>query len=181
MKTTSILLATGLLAVPVAAQQMGSVNRNAPKVTQAIEFANDESITFTYTAITWAEGRTMEAAMDKESGGRIRQRINSQAEQTPLANLHTTVGLHIGDTKIPAGEYKSFFTIDDDLNWAINFSDGDNKITVPLNLQKNEMKHSRLLISLHAGEEATDAGMYIAFGNQAAMHDIKTSTEGGDK
>lgn len=176
------LIGLCLLAAPVAAQQMGSVNRNAPTVTNAIEYANDESITLSYKAITWAEGRTMEAAMDKEGGARTRQFINGQAEQNPLGNIHTTVDLHIGKTKIAAGEYQVFFTISDDVKWTINFSDGDNKVSMPLDLQKSEMKHSRLLISLHAGEKPTDAGLYIAFGSSHAMYDVKAGKgEGGEK
>ncbi|MBL8727212.1 MAG: hypothetical protein JNM25_02195 [Planctomycetes bacterium] len=169
-KILSFALAAALCA-PAFAQKMGSSNSDAPTVKQTV-MAGDAKISLDYTSITWASGRTMTAIMDKEKGGRMRERINGSASDSPLGSLTTSVDLMCGELVIPAGEYKVFFTITDDLAWQINFMGKEKTHTMKLPLTESEHESKRLMLCLYAGEEE-GAGVYVAFGKHSGMLDLK--------
>ncbi len=161
----SASLALALCAVPVSAQKMGSANTNAPSIEQSIKLG-DDTLTLTYTAITWAGGQMMEAAMDKDSGGRARQRINNTAEKAPLGTLKASADFDIGGKAVAAGEYKLFFTIDDDLKWHMVAASGDKRVDWTLPLEESDKHRSRLIVALIAGDEDGTGALAIAFGKQ---------------
>lgn len=167
MKSFLVLALCASLSAPAFAQKMGMSNNNAPTVTQTVENAGAK-ISLNYTSITWAGGRTMEAAMNKEKGGATRERINSTAKQAPLGTMTTSVDLSCGDLKLAAGDYKVAFTINDDLEWEINFINGDNVQKMKLPLMDSGNDNKRLMLCLYAGD-SNGAGVYIAFGKKMGM------------
>ena len=168
-KFLTLTLAAALCA-PAFAQKMGMANTDAPTVKQTV-MAGDCKVSLDYTSITWASGKTMTALMDKDKGAAVRQRVNSTAKTDPLGTFSTSVAVEIGALKLPAGDYKVAFTINDNLDWEINFM-GKETMTMKLPLMDNkEMPHKRLLCSLFAGDEK-GAGVYIAFGSKWCILNI---------
>ena len=162
-----LTLCAAALCAPAFAQKSGSINRNAPAITQTVT-AGEAKISLNYTSIAWGQGKTFEQAMDKANGGDARQMINTNAKKSPLAELSTTVELMCDKLRIPAGDYKVAFTINDNAEWEINFM-GKETLTMKLPLLDNkEMPHKRLLMCLYAGDQ-DGAGVYVAFGTKVAM------------
>lgn len=169
-KLLSFALAVAFCA-PAFAQKMGSTNTDAPMVKQTVE-TGDAKISLDYTSITWADGRTMGRIMDKEAGAGARQMVNKRASAEPLGTMKTSVDLMCGDLHLPAGDYKVFFTITDNLEWQINFMNGDKTHTMKLQLADSEHESKRLMLCLYAGEEE-GAGVYVAFGKHSGMLELK--------
>lgn len=174
---TAVLVAA--LCTPAFAQKMGGTNNNAPEIKQAIKIG-DESMSLNYVSITWADGKMMQAIMDKANGARARQRVNSTAPNSPLASFKTSVACKCGDLELAAGDYEIYFTINDDCEWHLNFhADGKDKPqAMKLPLMKNEQPHKRLMMSLYAGD-STGAGCYVAFGSQFAMLSFEPTKKEG--
>lgn len=162
-KILSFVLAAALCA-PAFAQKMGSTNSNAPAMKQSIE-AKGASMSLDYQAITWAEGKTMARIMDKEKGAGVRKRINESAADSPLGTFKTSVDVSCGDAVLAAGEYSVYFTIDEDLNWSINFKSGDKVHTHKLALADSGHESKMLMLCMYAAEKG--AGVYVAFGNKS--------------
>lgn len=164
----SLALAAALCA-PAFAQKMGMTNTNAPAISQSIELGGAK-MSLNYTSITWSGGKTMTAIMDKEKGERNRSRVNTQAKDAPLGAFTTSVPVTIGSLNLPAGDYKVYFTINDQLDWEINFM-GKETHTMKLELADSEHESKRLMMCLYAGEES-GAGVYVAFGKKSGMLEI---------
>jgi hypothetical protein len=160
-KFLSFALAAALCA-PAFAQKMGSTNADAPSVKQSL-MAGDAKVALDYTSITWAAGKTMARIMDKENGARMRARVNESAADAPLGSMTTSVDLMCGDLHLPAGDYKLFFTITDDLAWHINFQGAEKTHTLKLPLGDSPQESKRLKLCLYAGDD-DGAGIYVAFG-----------------
>ena len=155
------------------------INRNAPTVSQTVT-AGDAKITLDYTSIAFGQGQAFNAAMDKANGAEARQNINELAKKKPIGTFTTNVAVEIGTLKLPAGEYKLGFTINDACEWQINFT-GKETMTMKLPLMDmKDMQHKRLLCSLYAGDDS-GAGIYVAFGNKAGMLTVKPGGGGGEK
>lgn len=150
-----------LIASPLTAQKMGSVNSNAPTISQGITFANGSGITIKYKSITWADGKAM---------GNLkvaRQRINAAAERSPLGQIVVTGdGVTLGGKKLTAGSYKMAFTLDEELNWHIItwVEQGKGRIDLPLKIKEGKGTSPRLNITVIAGQSDTQARVRIAFG-----------------
>ena len=153
------------LCTPVFAQKTGSSNSNAPTVEQTIS-AGGAKMTLNYTSITWASGKTLETAMDKENGAGTRDYINGQATKKPLASFSTTVAVTCGDLKLEAGDYKVYYTISEACEWQINFAGKDDKVATM------KLPSKRLMMCLYAGD-SEGAGVYVAFGEKMCMLDFK--------
>lgn len=164
-KFLSFALAAALCA-PAFAQKMGSSNSSAPSVEQTV-MAGDAKMSLNYTSITWADGKTMTALMDKEKGARARGRVNSSAKDSPLGTFTTSVDVTCGDLKLAAGEYKVSFTISDNLEWEINFT-GKETQTMKLPLMDSGQENKRLMMCMYAGD-SEGAGVYVAFGKQMCL------------
>lgn len=170
-KLLSLVLAAALCA-PAFAQKMGSTNSNAPMMKQSIE-AGSAKMSLDYEAITWADGRTMARIMDKEKGAGMRKRITESAAQAPLGSFTTSVECKVGEQTLPAGDYKVFFTIDEDMNWSINFQGKDKTFTHKLTLADSGHESKRLMLCLYASDKG--AGVYVAFGSKSG--DLQISAE----
>lgn len=170
-KLLSLVLAAALCA-PAFAQKMGSTNTNAPTMKQSIE-AGSAKMSLDYLAITWADGKTMARVMDKEKGAGARKRVNDTAPQETLGNFTTSVECKVGEQTLPAGDYKVFFTIDEELNWSINFQGKDKTFTQKLTLADSGHESKRLMLCLYATDKG--AGVYVAFGSKSG--DLQINAE----
>ena len=174
MKLLSFALAAALCA-PAFAQKMGSVNSNPPALKQSIT-AGDAKMSLDYLSIAWAEGKMMARLADKENGAKARERFNGAGPNAPLATFTTSIDCQCGDAMLPAGEYKVYFTIGDDLGWNINFKSGDKVMTTKLALKNEEHESKRLLMCMYA--EETGAGVYLAFGKMSGMVSFAPAKKG---
>ena len=181
MKTlASATLALALCAAPAMAQFQGSSNTNAPTIEQSIQLG-DATLAVSYKAITWAGGRTMEAAMDKDKGARMRERINGGAEKSPLGSLKASSDFTIGGKTLAAGDYKLFFNIDDDLKWHLIASAGEKKVDLLLPLEESPKQHARLIVAIIAGEKDGTGALAVAFGKQQCKVDLAPAAASGGK
>jgi hypothetical protein len=153
------------------------INQNAPTVSQTV-MAGGAKIQLDYTSIAWGRGEAFNSAMDKTDGADARKAITELAKKKPIGTFSSSVDVTIGTLKVPAGEYKVGFTINDKCEWQINFM-GKETLTMTLPLMDNkEMPHKRFLCSLFAGDDK-GAGVYIAFGEKWCILNI-TPGGGGD-
>ena len=164
--TLSLAFLAGL-AVPATAQQMGSANRNATKVEQAIEFHNGTELELSYTALNWAEGKFVERMKDE----RFQKMVNDNAKQNPLGAVKLSGAMEIGGKKIAAGSYGLHFLISDEGGWLLTLShkndDGEVElIQWPLTMEKAPIRSQRLMIVIAAGEGTTDCSLHMVFGSQ---------------
>lgn len=180
MKILLSAVLAAALCTPAFAQRMGSANRNAPMLKQSIT-AGDATMSLNYTSITWASGKTMTALADKENGARARKMVNDSAAQQPLADFSTSVDVMCGDLHLAAGDYKLYFTVDDECAWHLNFQGKgqDAAQSMKLDLQNSEHESKRLMMCLYA-EETAGAGVYVAFGSSSGMLSFKPHEKKGD-
>lgn len=168
MKKLLTLALALAISAPVFAQHIGGTNRNAPKIKQSIEAGKAEMM-LNYTAITWADGKMMKSLADKDNGARARAYVNESAPKAPLATFKTSIDVTCGKLELAAGEYKIYYTIDDDCAWHINFhkEGADAPMTMKLELMGSEHENKRLLMCLYAEDKG--AGVYVAFGSHTGM------------
>jgi hypothetical protein len=177
MKLLLTMCAAAALCTPAFAQKSGMINRNAPTISQTVT-AGNAKISLNYTSLAWGQGKAFDEAMDKAGGADARKNINDLAKKQPIGDLSTSVDLTCGDLRIPAGDYKVAFTINDNAEWQINFI-GKETLTMKLPLMDNkEMPHKRLLMCLYAGD-SDGAGVYVAFGTKFAI--LSLAPAGGEK
>ena len=162
-KLLTLALAASL-CTPLLAQKMGSTNTNAPSVKQTV-MAGEHEISLDYISITWASGKTMTTLMDKEKGGRARDRVNNMAKDAPLGTFSCSSAVKCGDLMLPAGEYNVFFTISPELEWHINFMADEKVHTHKLQLSEGHEESKRLMLCMYAADN-DGAGVYVAFGKK---------------
>ena len=158
MKIVSLSVAfLTALSLPLAAQQMGSSNRNAPKMEQGIEFHTGAKLELSYTALYFAEGKFMESVKDE----RFRSMVNDNAKQNPVGSVELSDEMTIGGKKIGAGTYGLHFLLSDDSQWILTLShkndEGDVElIQWPLALTKAPARAQRFTLSDVANECRAD-------------------------
>lgn len=167
MKNCLPLVLGLLMAAPAVAQQSGMANRNAPTVAQTVT-SGDNKISLNYTSIAWVRGDIIKQAMDKAGGAEKRKEINDLAKSKPVGTFTNSVDLTCGELKIPAGEYKVGFTINDNCEWEINFM-GKETLTMKLPLMDNKEKPAAMLICCLYVADRNSAGCYVAFGDKAGF------------
>ncbi|MGE0142641.1 MAG: hypothetical protein AB7I19_08350 [Planctomycetota bacterium] len=156
-------------SLPLAAQQMGSANRNAQKVSTAVEFADGSSIRVSYKALNFAEGKFMEQLKNE----RFRTMLNENAKQNPCGSVAVSHDMTFSSGfQIPAGEYGLHFMLNDKGMWMAALSstndEGDVEIkNFPLRLKEVENHRQRLSINLNAGDEVGQCTLAMQFGNMA--------------
>ncbi len=174
------LATTLLLAFPLTAQVGGSINSNAPTVSQSIEFSDESKLALSYTAIHFGEGQWMNATENEQ----LRERINGAAQRRPMGSVHTSIPLVAAGRKVPAGEYDMYFTLHERGAWLLNLKpkgdDGGDPIVWRLALKETEHKHTRMHIALGAAAEANEALLTIAFGNMGVHVPLKPAPAEGE-
>lgn len=166
LRRTSLAAAALLIAsasLPALAQVMGSSNRNAPKITQTIAF-KDDTIEVVYTSITWGEGQWAAQLADEATKAATRERINGNAQKTPMGSLKCSAALQLGAQKVAAGSYKLEFLLDEGYHWQLVLVGDAATVTCPLEMKTVEEERKRLHVGLGAGEKDFTAELAIGFG-----------------
>ncbi len=162
------LFVSAALVAPISAQQMGMVNRDAPKVEQKIEFNNGNELEISYTAINWAQGKFAERV---KSDAAFRNMVNTNAKQNPIGSFDLAGDATIGGKKVMAGHYGLHFLVNDNGGWqmALSHKKGDEVelTTWDLDLSKSDKLKKRLSIVLSAADEADQCHVELHFGNMA--------------
>lgn len=168
----SFLFATALICLvggAAEAQKMGMTNRNAPNIEQKMDLGSTGKLELSYTAITWAGGNWAKSLEDDQAKERMRGRINGAAKSNPLGKFVCDKDVKIGETRIAAGSYDMGFTLDDEYNWQFTLIQGDEVQHLALDLMDQEDASKRLTMTLFAGDEDFTGGIWLAFGNSAAV------------
>ncbi|MBI5853535.1 MAG: DUF2911 domain-containing protein [Planctomycetes bacterium] len=177
----TLALAAGL-TLPVAAQSMGSVNANAPKVTTAIEFADGAKLTVTYKALNFGQGSWLERAKSE----RARNMYNQNAKENPCGSVSVSKDMVVAGTQIAAGEYGLHFMFGDDGTPMAMLSTTDKEGNAqmqqfPLKLEAMESHSQRLAISISAGEKDGTCVIALQFGKLGMKCTGTTAAAGGEK
>ena len=163
----TLALALAIAAPAVQAQVSGSINRDAPRVTNTLEYPNGAKMTVAFTAIHFGEGMWMKA---KDDAG-ARERLNSFAPRRPIGEVHTSIAVTAAGKTIPAGKYSLFFTVHESGVWILNLKDQANEdaqaIRWGLKLAETSANRKRMHIGLAPGDKSGTAAITIAFGNMS--------------
>jgi hypothetical protein len=109
------------------------------------------------------------------------------AERAPIGSLETSDDLTIGGKTVAAGDYKLYFTIDDDLSWHLVLAaseEGGAKFDWKLDLTETKSVATRLCVNLGAGEKDGTGVLGIAFGKMGCSIPVggeKTAEKGNQK
>lgn len=160
-----------VLAVPAAAQVSGSINRDAPTVTNSIAFADGSKITIDYKAIHFGQGAWLERFEAMKGDEQRLERFNKGAAAAPIGTVTTSMPCTVAGRQVPAGSFDMFFTVSARAGWVLNLKDKGNAeapaIQWRLALKETDSQETRLKIALTAGEAANQAQVSVAFGQQA--------------
>lgn len=169
-------LTSAVLALPMAAQQGGSANRNTPTVGQSIAFTNGCSVEIKYRAITWGQGKFMDALKTPEG----REMQNKGLKARPTGSLTASADFTLGGQTVKAGTYKLYFEVDADVKFHLVLAtEAGAETKWKLDLTEKDAMNTRLSLSLTAGKADTDANIAIAFGKMAGT--VALSAEAGAK
>ena len=94
-KLLSFVLAVALCA-PFFAQR-------GPKIEQSIT-AGDVKMSLNYTSLSYGEGKTVAALLDKEGGKDMRAMMNERSAGRPMATFTTSVECKCGDATLASAE-----------------------------------------------------------------------------
>lgn len=162
------LFAASLFVSAVPAQELGSVNQDAPWLTQCLEFSKGRSVEVRHKAILWAAGTTVEDLLQAKDGEDGRDRFNEFAARKPLGSLVTKGRVYLEGTEIEGGEYSLFFTIGDEQQWVLNLAGEGELESVhhawPLAPGDAEAAVPRLSFVLAPAERSSACVLTIAFG-----------------
>src|SRR5262252_7241201 len=148
LAAAALLIASASL--PALAQVMGSSNRNAPKITESIAFGGDkgDTIEIAYTSITWGEGQWAAQLADDATKAATRERINGNAQKTPMGSLKCSAAILLGTQKVAAGTYKLEFLHDDSYKWQLVLAVDAGTVTCPLEMKTVDDERKRLHVGL---------------------------------
>lgn len=164
----SLALGLALCAGSAATQISGSINRNAPTVSNSISFNDHSKLEVTYTAIHFGEGRWQSIVGNE---GR-HERFNSLAARKPIGNVTTTKLVMASGREIAAGEYSLYFTVSKRAGgFVLNLQNKGDKESEPIRwrlaLSDTDAENKRLQITLAAASAADEASLTIAFGKKS--------------
>lgn len=161
MKTLLVTSLAALLACALPAQVSGSLNRNAPTVSQSIAMG-DHKIEVTYTAIRFGEGAWQKIRDNTEA----HERFNANAEKTPVGTVKTNVAVNAAGKEVPAGEYALFFTVNERAGWVLNLKPkaGGDAIRWRMMLQPSSSKAECMAIAIEPTAQDGKCSLTIRFG-----------------
>ena len=163
MKSLLALTCGALLTCGLQAQVSGSINRNAPKVSNTIEMGGNK-LHMQYTALRYGKGDWQKI---RDNADR-HERFNEFAAQSPLGRVETTCDLQVAGKEIPHGSYSMYFTVHEKAGWILNLApkEGD-PIRWRMVLSETKKKTDCLKMSLEPSGEDNSCSLSITFG---AMH-----------
>lgn len=163
MKTVIALTCAALMTSGLQAQISGSINRGAPKVSNAIEMGGNK-LEVSYTAIRFGDGawQKIKDAKDRHEG------FNKFAPTKPIGNVKTTCDLQAAGRTVPAGEYSMFFTVHEQAGWLLNLQPAEGKAIVwRMALTETKKKSPCLKINLEPSAKKGVCSIAITFGDKA--------------
>lgn len=169
-------LTLALCLAPLSAQKIGSVNRNAPRVTTSVTVSKTKAAEVTYWAISTAGGKTLKAMMNKDRGARIRNYFNNNAKENPIASLMIAANSEIQGKSLRRGAHDLRIHIDDDCNWSISLTHKSGEaepVVLPLKPSSSQSSTDRLVINLVPGKDLESGTIALNFGSLAAKYHVK--------
>ncbi|HEX5054446.1 MAG TPA: hypothetical protein VFZ65_21890 [Planctomycetota bacterium] len=161
MKFLTALTCASLLTCGLTAQISGSINKSAPKVTNAIEMGSNK-LQVDYTSIRFGDG-AWQKIKDDASG---HEQFNKFAEGKPIGRVKTTCDIQAAGKKVPAGDYAMFFTVHEQAGWILNLKPAEGEaIRWRLVLSQADDKSGCLKISLEPAAKNDTCSLSIVFGD----------------
>jgi len=163
MKSLIALTCAALLTCGLQAQISGSINRGAPKVSNAIEMG-DNKLEVSYTAIRFGDGQWQQI---KDATDR-HESFNKFAAKRPIGSVKTTCELQAAGRAVPAGAYSMYFTVSERAGWILNLQpkEGD-AIRWRMALSDTKDKSACLKVSLQPSSKNNTCSLAITFGDKA--------------
>ena len=173
MKSVLALTFAALMSCGLQAQIGGSINRGAPKVTNAIEMGKNK-LEVSYTAIRFGEGSSQKIKDNAEG----HEGFNKMAANKPIGNVKTTCDLMAAGKAIPAGEYSMYFTVNERAGWILNLkpASGD-AIMWRMHLTDTATASACLKVSLEPSEKNGVCSIAIHFGDKSVTVPVSTETK----
>jgi hypothetical protein len=171
MKSVLALTFAALMTCGLTAQIGGSINKDAPKVTNAIEMGKNK-LEVSYTAIRFGKGSWQKIKENTER----HDGFNKFAANTPVGHVKTTCDLVAAGKAIPAGDYSMYFTVSERAGWILNLkpAEGD-AIMWRMHLTDTAHKSACLKVSLEPSEKSGVCSIAITFGEQAVTVPVSTA------
>lgn len=163
MKSVIALTFAALMTCGLQAQINGSLNRNAAKVTNAIEMGKNK-VSVSYTAIRFGDGKWQKAKDNKEGY----EGFNKFAAKKPIGSVTTSCDLVAAGKTIPAGSYALFFSLHERAGWLLNLkpAEGD-AIMWGMRLKDSATKSECMKISLEPSAKDGACAITITFGDKS--------------
>jgi hypothetical protein len=161
-KTLTALSLGLVLAVPVLAHDYEGDNR---KPSATLDAGNGQSITFTWSALHWRP-----EIFDSIAGNeRMRNMMNTQ-RLNAVVTIKSPLALQFGEGKVPAGDQKAGFWVDEKGGWffVVAGADGKPAAKAPLTLNKTGETYDHLEFVVLPGANKTSGVAKIRYGNYAA-------------
>jgi hypothetical protein len=173
MKSVIALTCAALMTCGLQAQISGSINRGAPKVSNAIEMGGNK-LEVSYTAIRFGDGawQKIKDSTDRHEG------FNEFAAKRPIGNVKTSCDLQAAGRDVPAGDYSMFFTVSERAGWILNLkpAKGD-AIRWRMALTETKSKSQCLKVSLEPSGKNGMCSLAITFGDKAVTVPVSVAAK----
>jgi hypothetical protein len=163
MKSVIALTCAALMTCGLQAQINGSLNRNAAKVTNAIEMGKNK-VSVSYTAIRFGDGKWQKAKDNKDGY----EGFNKFAAKKPIGSVTTSCDLTAAGRTIPAGSYSMFFTLHERAGWLLNLKPAEGEsIMWAMHLKDTASKSACMKISIEPSDTDDTCAIAITFGDKS--------------
>ncbi len=163
MKSVIALTCAALMTCGLQAQINGSLNRNAAKVTNAIEMGKNK-VSVSYTAIRFGDGKWQKAKDNKDGY----EGFNKFAAKKPIGSVTTSCDLTAAGRTIPAGSYSMFFTLHERAGWLLNLKPAEGEpIMWGMRLKDTASKSACMKISIEPSDTDDTCAIAITFGDKS--------------
>lgn len=165
MKFVLSLACAATLSVGLQAQISGSINRGAPKITNAIEMG-DNKLKLQYTSIRFGDGAWQGI---KDNADR-HERFNEFAAKRPIGMVETSCDLETAGKTVPAGKYKMYFTVHEQAGWILNLKPEEGEPVRWRMVMTDAPKKSKCLkMSLEPSAKDDACSLAIVFGDKQVV------------
>lgn len=173
MKSLIALTCAALMTCGLQAQIGGSLNRNAPTVSNTISMGKNK-LSVTYTSIRFGDGAWQKYKEDKDGY----EGFNKFAARKPIGSVETSCDLMAAGRTIPAGKYAMFFTLHERAGWLLNLKPAEGEaIRWGMRLTDMDKKSDCLKISLEPSAKDGACAITIMFGKQSVSVPVMIQTK----
>lgn len=172
IKSVIALTCAAMMTCGLQAQISGSINRGAPKVTNAIEMGKNK-LQVSYTAIRFGEGGWKSIKDNVDS----HDRFNNFAASKPIGNVTTSCDITAAGKTVPAGNYSMYFTVQE-RGWILNLKPAEGEaIRWGMRLKDTPATSKCLKVSLEPSEKNGACSIGITFGEQAVTVPVSVAAK----